>query len=176
MYIKKEICAKCAGACCKQSGCMLSTRDIKSIDEIKELVLNKSIVIYSINYNCFILYIFKINDLEDILAISKSPEFKKIQLLRQYDTVYIVKTRSENQDCIEHVNNPNTVARQLASGKCVFLTSTGCEYQDFERPWGGLQLEPDVRGIEYCESHFNILDAALDWLKYHDALEQIIKK
>lgn len=43
MYLNKEICAKCKGECCKQSGCLLSTRDIRGIDTINKLLKRKAI-------------------------------------------------------------------------------------------------------------------------------------
>ena len=60
MYLNKEICAKCKGECCKQSGCLLSTRDIRGIDTINKFLERKAIVISSISYNSFMMFAFKI--------------------------------------------------------------------------------------------------------------------
>ena len=167
MYLNKEICAKCKGECCKQSGCLLSTRDIGEIDAINKLLKRKAIVISSISYNSFMMFAFKITDpLHDFIRLQHNQYMIRALQLKKYDNVYLIKTRSENQDVFE----------TLASGKCIFLSKNGCKLSDTKRPYGGLQLEPDIRGIKYCELHFSIIDAALEWLEFHEELDKIFEK
>ena len=177
MFLNKEICSKCKGECCRKSGCFLSTRDIKEFDDVKRLLAEKSIVICSIPYNIFILHSFNIQDpLLDLYALRDDKDLIKARSLKKYRNVYIIKTRSENQGIFEEIDDPNHVAEHLASGKCVFLTPNGCRLSDVQRPFGGLQLEPDARGIKYCKLHFSIVNAALEWFEYHEELNEIIGK
>lgn len=87
-----------------------------------------------------------------------------------------LKGTFKKQDVIETIDDPNKVGEKLASGKCVFLGKNGCKLSDTERPYGGLQLEPNIRGIKYCKLHFSIIDAALEWLEFHEELDKIFEK
>lgn len=177
MYFNKEICAKCKGECCKQSGCLLSTRDIRGIDTINKFLERKAIVISSISYNSFMMFAFKITDsLHDFIRLQHNQYMIKAIQLKKYDNVYLIKTRSKNQDVFETIDDPNKVGEKLASGKCVFLGKNGCKLSDTKRPYGGLQLEPNIRGIKYCKLHFSIIDAALEWLEFHEELDKIFEK
>ena len=177
MYINKSICKKCQGKCCKLSDCLLSTRNISNVEELKQLVLEKKIAIYSIPYNTFFLNVFNIgNSLHALLAIANTPDAIRVKELKRYNNVYIIKMRSKNQGVFIEINDPNKFDEQLNSGECIALTQNGCMYDDSMRPWGGLQLEPDKRGIQYCKLHYSLIDAALEWLKFHEAIDKIFEK
>ena len=87
--------------------------------------------------------------------------------------VFLVKVRSVNKNVFIQVNDLQQLEDFIRSGPCVKLLSTGCEYSDQERPFGGKALKPDERGINFCNSKYSTLDNIREWQKYHDLLKRL---
>lgn len=178
MYINKSICKKCQGQCCKLSGCMLSTRNVKGDmkTELEKLIKNKDICIYKISFNCFMIFCFG-PFIENLFLPSEvKVDVDRAQKLRIHDDIFLVKIRSIKQEVFYTLDNCNEIDYISNSGPCIHLREEGCKYSDTERPYGGLSLKPDERGIKYCKSDFNVLDAALEWFEYHSVLEEFFNK
>ena len=180
----KELCAKCGGRCCKKSGCLISVRDCKEgiREKLGELLRKNAVTLYVFPTDVFIeLIIESIVQITDGNLIASrralellSPQFR---CLKGYPEVYIVKMRSEGWNKIEHINSlDDDLWRFDQAGKCVKLTSTGCEYSDDERPYGGVALIPRVTadGNHYiCHQTYSLMDNATEWLFFHGVLWEL---
>ena len=183
MYINKDACAICGGKCCKMAPCLISTRDCKADIEqwLKRIESNNSIIIYAFKTVIFMNWIG--NKVFDIFMknpnnnINFMEQFYNIaERIWQYDEVYIVRMRSiNNSRCVEFVEAEAKIQHFIRAGQCVKLLSSGCEYSDDERPYGGLSLIPDEqgRGIEYCKETYSVLQNADEWLPYHEIIRNL---
>ena len=183
MNINKDACAICGGKCCKMAPCLISTRDCKNGVEqsLKERKLNNSITIYAFKTVIFMNWLgnkvlnFFINNPNNHVSLLE--QFYNIaERIWQYDEVYIVRMRSINDSgCVEFVEAEAKIEHFIRSGQCVKLLSSGCEYSDDERPYGGLSLIPDEqgRGIEYCKETYSVLQNADEWLPYHEIIRNL---
>lgn len=180
MYINKSICAQCGGTCCKTNPCLLSIRDCNGDVEskLKQLKSEQSVTVYAFSTQYFLLWIgtryfeefdsqFTEEGLVKVLSI-----FKK---LRKYEEVYVVRMRSVNSEEVEFVKSERDIEHFIAAGTCVKLLSSGCEYSDDERPYGGLSMIPDEqgRGMQFCQKTYTLLKHANEWYKYHSIIQEL---
>lgn len=184
MYYNKEVCTKCQGACCKASGCMLSTRDCEKEGiekKLKQLIEEQVISIYAMPTQVFMFWLFSTTmrkhgmDLNKLIPAMEQLE-KIANRLYRYPEVFMVKMRSVNRGVFETINDMTQLGDLIISGPCVKLTSTGCEYSDNERPYGGKSLKPDERGIKYCTSDYSTIEMVLEWYEHHVLIEKLRKE
>lgn len=182
-FFNKELCTKCGGRCCKQSGCLVSIRDCKEgLSRVEVFLTDEAMTLYCISSRLFAKII--IQDVVDIcgrnmkaLHTTMPKVLSQLERLLSYPEVYLLKMRSEGMNAVEKISTSEDFTKKLLnSGRCVKLTSIGCEYSDEERPFGGVALIPRISadGNHYiCQMKYSMMDNAIEWLEFHDELGRI---
>ena len=142
-----EICKKCGGTCCKNTGCALIPADlpdddIKDIDSIRKLLMSGK---YSLDY-----YYYD-HDSEDDPDPSADGE------------LYFIRIRNKHAPVADYAYTGNG---------CVLLTETGCSLDYKHRPTQGQMLTP-VDDEFGCEEGLKKIDVALMWSDYNDMLAEL---
>ena len=79
---------------------------------------------------------------------------------KEYERGYFLRVRNEYAPIVD----PSW------GGVCILLTEDGCPLSFEERPKGARLLIPSVNK---CKSLYTKEDCCIDWIKYHDILEEL---
>ena len=149
---ESSICAKCNGYCCRHMGCELHPQDVfgKEIPTIEKLIEFLSCGLYQID--CWD------GDIREDMGIDigENDEY--------YYRSYYLRPK--------HTNS-NRLFNASWGGTCIFFEDgKGCKLDWQHRPYGGKALVANEE--KKCHSSYGKVKAALDWLPYHDMIEDVL--